>query len=47
VAKENSEPKVSYSIQLSLYDPYIIHNIYEKMAKIVHINDVQLKFENV
>lgn len=47
VAKENSEPKVSYSIQLSLYDPYIIHNIYNKMAKIVHINDIQLKFENV
>ena len=47
VAKENSEPKVSYTIKLSLYDPYIVHNIYKKLSKIVHINDIQLKFENV
>lgn len=47
VSKENSQPKVSYTIKLSMYDPYIIHNIYNKMLKIVHINDNQLKFENV
>ena len=47
VSKENAEPKVSYTIKLSVYDPYIIHNIYKKLSKIVHINDVQLKFENV
>jgi hypothetical protein len=47
VAKENSEPKVSYTIDLSIYDPNIIHTIYKKLSKIVHINDVQLKFENV
>lgn len=47
VAKENAEPKVSYTIELSIYDPLIIHTIYNKLSKIVHINDVQLKFENV
>ena len=47
VSKENSKPKVSYTIKLSIYDPYIIHNIYKKLSKIVHINDIQLKFENV
>ena len=47
VSKENAYPKVSYTIKLSLYDPYIIHTIYNKMSKIVHINDNQLKFENV
>ena len=47
VAKENSQPKVSYNIKLSIYDPSIIHNIYQKLSKIVHINDNQLKFENV
>ena len=47
VAKENSQPKVSYEIKLSVYDPSIIHNIYQKLSKIVHINDNQLKFENV
>ena len=47
VAKENSEPQVSYTVKLSMYDPYILHNIYKKLAKIVHINDVPLKFENM
>jgi hypothetical protein len=47
VAKENSVPQVSYTVKLSMYDPYILHNIYEKLAKIVHINDVPLKFENM
>ena len=47
VAKENSEPKVSYTIDLNIYNPYVIHTIYKKLSKIVHINDIQLKFENV
>ena len=47
VSKENAQPKVAYTIKLSMYDPYIIHTIYKKMSKIVHINDNQLKFENV
>jgi len=47
IAKENSEPKVSYEVKLNLYNPNLIHSIYNKLAQIVHINDNDLKFENV
>ena len=44
IAKENAYPKVSYTVDLTLYDPSIIYNIYNKLSRIVHINDVDLKF---
>ena len=47
IAKENAYPKVSYTVDLTLYDPSIIYNIYNKLSRIVHINDVDLKFQNV
>lgn len=47
IAKENAYPKVAYTVDLSIYDPKIVYNIYNKLSKVVHINDVDLKFENV
>ena len=47
VAKENAYPKVSYIVDLNIFDKEIIRTIYNKLAKIVHINDFELKFKNV
>ena len=47
IMKENSSPKVSYSITPSTKNINFIENAYNKIGQLVHINDVELKFENV
>ena len=47
IAKENSQPKVAYTVDLNIFDEALIKNIYNKLSNIVHINDVDLKFRNV
>jgi len=40
--KENSKPKVSYSIDLNVLNKDFIHTAYNKLNRIVHINDFEL-----
>lgn len=47
VLKQNAYPKVSYQIEINMINPDFIRTIYNKMGYIAHINDNQLKFENV
>lgn len=47
VMKENSTPKVSYSIKLNVLNERLIQEAYNQLNRIVHINDVELGFENV
>ena len=47
VLKENSIPKVSYTIEPSVFNIDFIKQIYKYLNRIVHINDADLKFENV
>ena len=47
VLKESAFPKVSYQIDVNMINPDFIRTIYNKMGYIAHINDNQLKFENV
>ena len=47
VMKENSSPKVSYSITPLLKNIDFIKEVYNKIGQLVHINDIELKFENV
>lgn len=46
ISKENAFPKVSYAIQVNLLNTDLIHTLYNKLARIVMVNDVELKFEN-
>ena len=47
VMKENSTPKVSYSITLSTLNKDFIHTAYNKLNRIVHINDAELAFHDI
>lgn len=47
VSKNNASPQVSYSIDVSSYNQDFIKYIYNKLNKIVNINDAELKFNNV
>ena len=46
VAYENSRPKVSYNVELSVLYPQFIHNLYDRLNQIVYINDIDLKLED-
>lgn len=47
VLKENSIPKASYTIEPAMTDKTFTHNAYARIAQLAHINDYELKFENV
>ena len=47
VLKENSMPKVSYSIKPTYLNENFIKYSYRYLNRICHINDYELKFENV
>ena len=47
VSKENASPKVSYKVQLSILNPEFIQTAYNRLNQIVHINDNDLKLEDV
>lgn len=47
VLKENSYPRVSYSITPAVTNTNFIRIAYKTLNKIVHINDYELKFSNV
>ena len=47
VMKENSTPKVSYSIDPSVINSKFTHTAYNSLGQLAHINDPELKFENV
>ena len=47
VLKENAFPKVSYTVKPNVFEESLIETLYEKLNTIIHINDVDLKFENV
>ena len=47
VLKENAYPKVSYQIKVNMINPDFIRTIYNKMGYIAHINDYELKFDDV
>lgn len=47
ILKENSMPKVSYNITPKLVKKNFIKNMYAYMHYLVHINDYELKFNNV
>jgi len=47
IMKENSSPKVSYSITPLIKNIDFIREVYNKIGQLVHINDIELKFENV
>ena len=47
VAKTNSMPQVSYTVEVSAWKETFIKTLYNKLNCIVMINDADLKFENV
>ena len=47
VMKENSRPKVSYTIKLNVLYKEFIKTAYNKLNRIVHINDYELAFNDV
>lgn len=47
ILKENSQPKVSYTIQPSVLDQEFLYTLYNRLCRICNINDYELKFENV
>lgn len=47
VMYENARPKVSYEVELSVLNPEFVHTAYKRLNQIVHINDNDLKLENV
>ena len=47
VMNENSRPKVSYDVELSVLNPEFVHTAYRRLNQIVHINDNDLQLENV
>ena len=47
ILKENSVPKVSYNISTSVFNTEFMHTAYQKLNRIININDYELKFENV
>ena len=47
VLKENSTPKVSYSIEPLAIRQDFMYNAYDRLGQLARINDEELKFENV
>lgn len=47
VSKENSQPKVEYSVTVNAINQDFIEEDYNYLGYIAHINDTDLKFENV
>lgn len=47
VSRENAYPKVSYTISPNLYGRDFMHIAYKYLGVLAHINDTDLKFENV
>ena len=47
IAYENSQPKVSYEVDVNVIDKSLIYTLYNRLAQIVMINDYELKFEDV
>lgn len=47
VMKENSTPKVSYTLDAAVINKFFTKNIFDCIGQIAHINDSELKFENV
>lgn len=47
VMYENSRPKVSYDVELSVLNPEFVHTAYRRLNQIVHINDNDLRLEDV
>lgn len=47
ISKENSKPKVSYSIDVNILNRQQIRYLYQYLNQIVMLNDAMLKFENV
>ena len=47
VAKTNSMPQVSYTVEVSAWKETFIKTLYNKLNCIVMINDADLKFDNV
>lgn len=47
VLKESAYPKVSYQIDPSIVNENFFYNAYNRLNQLAHINDYELKFENV
>lgn len=47
VSKENAQPKVSYNVTANILNTDLSNILYNMMARIVMINDTELKFEDV
>ena len=47
VLKENSQPKVSYTIKVNAVDQNLIETAYNLLGRITNINDTDLKFKDV
>ena len=47
VLKENAYPKVAYTIKLSILNREFMYDAYRRLCYITHINDAELKFQNV
>jgi len=47
VLKENSQPKVSYTIDLNNLGKELINTAYNLLGVVAHINDTDLKFNNI
>ena len=47
VSKENAYPKVSYDIEVNILNHNLSRTLYRRLAQIIMINDVKLKFKNV
>ena len=47
ISKENAFPKVSYNVTTNLLNPGLTHTLYNTLAQIIMINDIDLKFEDV
>ena len=47
ILKENSQPKVSYTIEPSVVDNEFLYSLYNRLCQICNINDTELHFKNV
>ena len=47
IMKENSQPKVSYTVEPLAINKQFMRNAYNRIGQLAHINDVELKFKDV
>lgn len=47
VSKENAYPKVSYEVEVNAIDTSLTRTLYTQLARIIMINDTDLKLDNV